>query len=174
MTQSNFLSGTLLVLIACKNYSQDQEQRIQQLQEAWLQKAQEISHLSEQTIQRYNQIEATIFEVHKYLETLVKDLDDKDKDDFKKEFWASVAEFGGSLGKAFTDDVNVKGLLIKACMSNIGDQLGFDMTRIRLFKYFIERALLKKLIEKSDKCFQELAEIDHEIFSLNGELSLLF
>ena len=141
--------------------------KVQQLKDAWYQKAQELSELGTKLIEK-----------NKLLENLQNDMIEVARNNIAIDGTGQVypiliEKFNNKLFHAVRDNINVKGFLIQELINNRGEFfkdkrcLGLlDKVKLICLQIIIEADLTKKILEDYEECLQKMAEIENELVLL--------
>lgn len=170
-----FLFSMFLLSIAFIAEGQNSTaQKIQQLKDAWYQKAQELSVLGTRLIEKNKQLIALQNELKSTVIEIVSTHNTENINIVVEKLPIATKNFLDKLFQAIRHNVNVRGFLIEELLNHKGDYLNdkdncpglFDSIKLILLHIIIETDLTKKLLEDYEAALQEIAEIEHELVLL--------
>lgn len=143
---------SFLVTSAVTSYGLDLDLRIQNLNDAQLKKAQELSELSKQIGEKNALIEVWSQQLANILGA---DEDDKVPSISEEEFTC----FLQNLESAFCQKKDLSGFLTEGFSAGTKNYRA-SFIKVFMVRIYFERLLVGKLIERYEKCLQEFNEID--------------
>ena len=152
--------------------------KVQQLKDAWYQKAQELADLGERVIAQNKQLEGLRYDIQEFWREIFSEYSKQEIDNATKTCEAAMANFCHNLTIAVREKINVKGFLIKELFDNTGDcftdkkqvsRLFFDRVKFCVLQMTIRTSLLKKLVEDYEECLQKMTEIENELVLLGQQ-----
>jgi hypothetical protein len=172
----NYLLLNILVMpiVFAMNAQVPVNQKIQQLKDAWYQKANELAKLGTKLIER-NKV---VLDLQDTARSLAKEIasnhSEEDLDVMVDALLASTKNLYDKLFQAVRDKVNVRGFFMKELYENKGDYLKnkaharglLDSIKLIMLQIIIEADLTQKLLEDYEDCLQKMAEIEHELVLL--------
>lgn len=148
-------------------YGQEaRDQRIQELEKALIQKAEELSDLGQQIGNKYELLKNMVLKCSEYVQDLCDGHDEKEQETIKQTLSDFVANFNEKFMQAYNEKVDIKGFIVKECIGTELSKFGVNFVYIMYLRCVVEQILLRKLIERYEGCLQELAEIEHELAKL--------
>ncbi|HML19580.1 MAG TPA: hypothetical protein PKD74_03295 [Candidatus Dependentiae bacterium] len=163
---SMIISVFCVVSIFTMHCQEARDQRIQELEKALIQKAEELSDLGQQIGNKYELLKSMALKSSEYVQDLCDGHDEKEQETIKQTLSASVANFNEKFMHAYNEKVDIKGLIVKECIDTELSKFGVNFAYIMYLRCVVEQILLRKLIEQYEYCLQELAEIEHELTEL--------
>jgi hypothetical protein len=164
----------LIIPVSFTIYSQEpNEQRIKELEDAWLQKARKLSDLGEEIENKKEQLNNMLQSLELSMEELCSDLDAEEKKTFKKTYNNSLNKFANDLYNTLTKNdtcaSNIRNFLIQEIINNktnINDPNFFHSEKMGMLRIFIEYHSLIKLLELYSTYLQALNVIDRDLNNL--------
>jgi hypothetical protein len=175
MDRQSILFTTFIFLIVFTVYGQSPvDQRVQQLREAWEQKAKELSELGIKIAEKEKFIESLRNDAKLFVEKIASNYSQQEKEALIKKVYSSAKDFTYSLLNAIHNNINVQDFFIKELIDNKGDyslqkervSAPFDKVKFITIKVNVEFILLQKLIKDYGKCLHNMAEFERELVSL--------
>lgn len=167
MNNTSMIISAFFVLSILTMYGQEAcDQRIQELEKALIQKAEELSDLGQQIGNKYELLKSMALKSSEYVQDLCDGHDEKEQENIKQTLSDSVANFNEKFMQAYNEKVDIKGLIVKECIGTELSKFGVNFVYIMYLRCIVEQILLKKLIERYEYCLQELAETEHELAEL--------
>jgi hypothetical protein len=177
------LFGMLLTSITVTNCCQDDvSQKIAQLKETRLQKAQELSDLGAKIVEKRKLVNSVDQEFCASMQEYSQSLSAERKEALAQAYATWVRSFGKKLDCAIHDKKNVLGVLCEEFIDNEEELIGNNgkgfiikgMTKgahigkFVMLRCYIEVVFLNMLVERYEDILQQLIQIDHELFVLTG------
>lgn len=151
------------------------DQKIQQLKDAWYQKAYELSELGTKIIGKNKLLEDLQNDIQKFWQEIASKYNEHDINNLKETYKTIMEKFCHKVSVAVREKINIKGLLLKELFDNKGDYLTdqeaasslfFDKVKFYVLHIILCNSLLKKLVADYEECLQKMSEIENDLVSL--------
>ena len=151
------------------------DQKVQQLKDAWYQKAQELFKLGTNIIENNKLLEDLQNDSQKFWQKIASKYDQQGINNLIETYKTVMGKFCHNLSAELREKNNINGLLLKELFENKGDYLTdqkavsslfFDKAKFHILHITLCISLLKKLVADYEECLQKMAEIENELVSL--------
>jgi hypothetical protein len=181
MNYKHILLCTLVVPVTFTTYGQESnEQKIQELKDAWYKEAENLELISKEIKKRYGQLTNECQSIHQYINNIGQDCNAKDKKILIQELKKNMDLFIKKLMESTHITLNVKGVILSELAVDPRSYLPanlpirevnilFDNIKFLILNMHLQGALLQKAIEDYEKCLQKMVELDHKLVLLGHE-----
>jgi hypothetical protein len=168
MNYKHILLSVLIPIVSAAYGQAPNEQRIQELKDAWLKKIQELETIGTKIIEKNKQVKDLQDDIGLVLSNYGEHgIDETTKGLYEK----ATTNFYERFFRAIYDDVNVKDFLTQELINRKGDffvdkpdiHSAIDKIKMDLIQIIVECNIMRNLIRDYENRLQEIADIDHEL-----------
>ena len=151
------------------------DQKVQQLKDAWYQKAQELSELGTKIIEKNKLLEDLKGDIQEFWQKIASKYSQYDMNNLKETYKTIMESFCHNLSVTAHEKNNIQGFIIKELFAHKGDSLtdqeavsylSFDKVKFYVLHMTLYASLLKKLVADYEECLQKMLEIENELILL--------